>query len=87
MSEEAKVYTTHHLVVSVRGMLNWPAKEAKRNLRWITKDDGTHFRSVDELRHMLMDELAKGHEVLKTGDCDNHDWKKGCLGHPQAAAQ
>lgn len=73
--------TTYHLCSSVRGMLNWPNSEAKRSLKWITKSDGTRFGSVQELRNMLMDELAAGHEVIKTGECDNHDWKTGCQGH------
>lgn len=77
--------TTYHLVVSVRGMLNWPNVEAKKNLKWITKNDGTRFGTVAELRNMLMDELAKGHEVLKTGECDNFDFQKGCLGHESMA--
>ena len=73
--------TTIHLVVSVRGMLKWTTAETKRNLKSITKGDGTRYSSVDEFRNELMDELAKGHEVLPTGACDRHDFKKGCLGH------
>ena len=75
------VSTTIHLVISVRGMLRWTAAETKRNLRSITKSDGTRYASVDEFRNALMDELAKGHEVLPTGECDKHDWKTGCQGH------
>ena len=77
--------TTIHLVVSVRGMLNWSTKESKRNLKWITDKDGKHYPSVNALRNALMDELAQGHEVLPTGECDRHDWKKGCLGHEHNA--
>jgi hypothetical protein len=76
-----------HLVVSVRGMLNWTATEAKRSLKWVTKGDGTKYRNLDEFRDALMDELAQGHEVLPTGPCDRHDWKKGCLGHEQVIDQ
>ena len=72
--------TTIHLVVSVRGMLNWTTAETKRNLKSITKSDGTRYTSVNEFRNELMDELARGHEVLPTGACDRHDFKKGCLG-------
>jgi hypothetical protein len=74
-----------HLVISVRGMLHWSPAETKRNLKSITKTDGTRFGSIAEFRSMLMDELTKGHEVLPTGECDRHDWKKGCLGHPLPA--
>ena len=73
--------TTIHLVVSVRGMLKWSDRYMKSMLRSIYNNDGTRYKSVDELREALMDELAQGHEVLPTGECDNHDWKKGCLGH------
>lgn len=78
---------TIHLVISVRGMLNWSNAEFKRNLKWITKDDGSRYTSVTELRNALMDELAQGHEVLKMGECDNHDWKKGCRGHEQTESR
>lgn len=75
-------YTTYHLVASVRGMLNWPRAEMKRALKYMTKDDGSHFGSIDELRNALMDELSQGHEVLPMcKECDNHDWKDGCQGH------
>lgn len=77
--------TNYHLVVSVRGMLHRNDSELRRDLKYITKDDGSHFSSVREFRQMLMDELSQGHEVLKTGDCDNHDWKDGCRGHINAA--
>jgi hypothetical protein len=73
--------TIHHIVVSVRGLLHKPDCELKRDLKSITKDDGTRFRDVREFREALMNELAQGHEVLKTGPCDNHDWKDGCKGH------
>ena len=49
-----------HLVISVRGMLKWPMAEAKRNLEWIKKSDGSPYNSVDEFREALMDELAQG---------------------------
>jgi hypothetical protein len=75
-------YTNYHMCISVRGMLAWGERETKRQLRSITKDDGTRFSGVREFRDMLMDELAAGHEVLPMGKaCDNFDWKKGCQGH------
>lgn len=74
---------TVHMCIDVRGMLNWPLREARKNLKWITKDDGTPFRDVHEFRHMLMDELAKGHEVLplQNPPCEGFDFKRGCPGH------
>ena len=79
--------TNYHVCISVRGMLNWPLRETKRHVcgkhPTVTKDDGTRFAGVHEFRQMLMDELAKGHEVLPMGkECDNFDWKTGCRGHP-----
>ena len=72
----------HHMCISVRGLLRHSAAEMKRYIKSITKDDGTPFSSVDEYRNALLDEIAKGHEVLPMSkDCDNFDFKKGCQGH------
>ena len=74
--------TTFHMCQSVRGMLNWTATETKRNMRSITKEDGRRFGSVHEFRSAVVDELAKGHEVIPLGKpCDGFDYKKGCPGH------
>ena len=73
---------TVHMCVSVRGMLHWSPAETKRNLRSITKSDGTRFASVAEFRAALMDELVRGHEVIPMGEsCEGFDYKKGCPGH------
>lgn len=75
--------TTIHLCVSVRGMLNWDKRYAKRMIKCggVTKNDGSRYASVDELRYELMNELAAGHEVLPTGPCEGFDYKTGCPGH------
>lgn len=78
---------TYHMCMSVRGVLLWPKSEQRRGLKYITKDDGTPFRTTDELRNALLDELAKGHEVIPMEICDNFDWKKGCQGHPCAETE
>jgi len=70
-----------HLNLSVRGALKWSNTEMRRNLPSMMRDDGTHYRTPDEFRDALMDELANGVECLAIGDCDNFDPKKGCLGH------
>jgi hypothetical protein len=78
--------TTHtHLCVSVRGMLHWSARETRRNLKSITKHDGTRYRTVSEFRNALMDELAQGREVLPLTNppCEGFSFKTGCPGHPQ----
>jgi hypothetical protein len=72
------------MCVSVRGLLHRSNAELRSDMKWITKDGGIPYASVAEFRNSLMDELAKGHEVLPTGECDNFDWKKGCQGHEQA---
>lgn len=77
---------TFHVCLSVRGALNWGRREQKRMLKSITKDDGTRYATVEELRSAFMDELVNGNEVLPMSkDCDNFDPKKGCLGHPSPA--
>jgi hypothetical protein len=72
---------TFHLCISVRWMLHWSNVEAKRNMRSITKSDGSHYLSVAEFRDALMDELARGHEVLPMGECEGFNYKTGCPGH------
>jgi hypothetical protein len=49
----------------------------------ITKPDGSRF-TYDELREAFYDDIAAGKEVVPIGECDNFDFKTGCLGHPVA---
>jgi len=73
--------------ISVRGMLNWNRREALRNMKTITKNDGTRYATVEEFRNALMDELVAGREMLPLSkDCDNFDPKTGCRGHETVAA-
>jgi hypothetical protein len=40
---------------------------------------GTRSMTPDEAFDLLLDELAKGHEMLPFSDaCRNWDWKEGC---------
>ena len=71
-----------HCCMSVRGALNWSKRELKTNCKWITKNDGSKF-TPEELREEFMNELAKGHEVIPMGPCDNFDFKTGCKGHEE----
>ena len=74
--------TNYHLCQSVRGPLtNWTPKQWKRATQWIKKNDGTAYEPF-ELKQAFLDELARGHEVVPIGECDNFDWKEGCKGHP-----
>jgi hypothetical protein len=78
------VSRTFHLCISVRGMLNWDRRETLRNMRSITKSDGTRYATVEEFRNALMDELLAGNEVLPLAkECDKFDPKHGCLGHEE----
>ena len=72
---------SYHLAQSVRGLLHYSERDMKQALRWVTKDGGEHFRNTSELREALMDELAKGHEVISTGPCEGFDFVTGCPGH------
>lgn len=72
------------MCLSVRGALNWNKAKLRNATKWITRDDGTRY-TPDELRSALMDELAKGHEVIPMGTCDNFDFKTGCRGHRKLA--
>lgn len=69
---------TYHMRIDVRGAI--------ANLRgWPTEPSGyrDHGREITraEARDGLLDELAKGHDYLPLGECDNFDFKSGCLGH------
>jgi hypothetical protein len=67
-----------HMCLSVRGALNWKKPEFKKATKWITRTDGTKY-TPDQLREALMDELAKGHEVIPMSEnCKNFDYKTGC---------
>jgi hypothetical protein len=68
--------------MSVRGALQMSDAELKELAQSITLDDGTHPRTAAQVRELFMDELAMGHEVVPMTDCDNFDYKKGCMGHP-----
>ena len=71
-----------HCCQSVEGpLMNWKKADWKRACLWFQKDDGSKF-TPDELKQAFLDELAQGHKVIKIGDCDNFDYTKGCLGHP-----
>lgn len=70
-----------HMCLSVRGALNWNRIETKRNMKALFQNNGEKFPSVEALRNALMDELAKGNEVIPMGKCDNFDPKTGCRGH------
>lgn len=76
---------TIHLSLSVRGaLLNW----SDRQFEGVFSHDDGRPMTMNEAKNALLDELAKGHEVIPCSpDCDNFDFGgKGCLGHPSDLA-
>jgi len=74
---------TVHLCLSVRGaLMNWTA----RDYRAIKHDDGRPM-TAREGKAALLDELAKGHEVIPFGEpCEGFDYSGGgCPGHETEA--
>ncbi len=74
----------YHLSQSVDGpLMNWTMRDWKKATKYITRPDGSRFSPV-ELKQAFLDELAQGHRVIPLAPCDNFDFVKGCLGHPDA---
>lgn len=70
--------TTLHVSLSVRGALGWPDSK----LYGLFRDETTGLYVLPaEARELLMDELARGVEMLPLGQCEGHDPKTGCPGH------
>jgi len=71
---------TIHMCMSIRGFLNKTGKDFTRSCRAFT-DDAGRYMTPAQVRDAMYNELAKGHEVLPLGECDNFDFVKGCQGH------
>ena len=71
-----------HISLSVRGALR---NMTRRQLAGLFKHDDGRRMTADEARDVLMDELAKGHEVIPFGKpCEGFDYSGGgCPGHTQ----
>lgn len=68
----------YHLSVSVRGLL----RQSNQQLDGVLKDDAGKSMSGQAAREELMNELAKGREVIPIGPaCEGFDYKTGCQGH------
>ncbi|WP_333676806.1 hypothetical protein [Dyella sp.] len=66
--------------LDVRGAIK---RITKRNLaRMFKRADGTRL-SAAEAKDYLLDQLAQGREFIPFGQCDNFDYKNGCMGHPE----
>ena len=74
---------TVHMSLSVRGALKNMTRKELAGM--FTHDDGRRM-TADEARDALMDELAKGHEVIPFGpSCEGFDYSGGgCPGHEHA---
>lgn len=70
-----------HFAQSVRGAIELTIDVHEEALELFKEEDGKSYKNIYLLRDALYDQLAQGHEMIKTGECDNWDWKKGCLGH------
>ena len=67
-----------HMSLNIDGAI----KNAKMWKGCITVD-GRVLNTVEGVRSFLYEQKAMGREVLPLGDCDNFDYKKGCLGHSE----
>jgi len=76
--------TSHHMFVKVRNLLNQPKRQFWNDWKNVfTSDDGKPL-TYEQVREGLFDELAKGHEYIPLGDCDNFDYVNGgCKGHEE----
>jgi hypothetical protein len=71
--------------VSVRGVLSKSLRQIGRDWKGaIRTEDGRLLTEPEEIREAFFDELAKGHEYIPMGKCDNFDPKTGCRGHDSA---
>lgn len=71
-----------HLSLNIDGAI----RNAKMLKGCITVD-GRVLNTVGEIRDFLHEQKRMGREFLPYGDCDNFDYKKGCLGHQVEAEE
>ena len=64
-----------HLCADIRGALS------RKNISGIFNDKMGNNLSDRQARETLYDMLADGYEKVPSGNCDNFDKKRGCLGH------
>jgi len=73
--------TIRHVSLSVRSALT--NKQTLKSLVGNITVKGVKLRTTEAVRDFLLDELAKGHELLPMSeDCEGFDYVKGCPGHP-----
>jgi hypothetical protein len=65
---------TIHMVLDVRGALNWP----KKRLLHMFLNDAGKPATADEAREVLLDHLQQNHRFLPIGKpCDGFTYEKG----------
>ncbi len=74
-----------HMCINVRDQICRTDKNLKAIWKSSLKVDGRTLETGNEIKNFFMNELAKGHEVIPGGKCDNFDYKKGCQGHKEVA--
>ena len=70
-----------HLCLDVQGFLENHC--LNRDYEGMFRHDDGHLMSAREARSHLLMELAAGHRVIPTTGCNNFDFQKGCLEHPE----
>lgn len=77
MMEVGKIY---HVSLDIRDAIKRTDKWLKGMFR---SNETGELLTPDQARDYLMDQLSEGKDVLPCSkDCDNFDYKTGCLGHP-----
>lgn len=73
--------TRWHMCLNVRGFLR--NHRFPRGYRGVFRHDDGRLMTPDEARNHLLDELARGHELIPVGACDDFDYSAGggCRGH------
>ena len=67
-----------HMSIDIAKAIKW----SDQDLGLFTdKETGKHM-PPEKVRQLLRSYLAEGKEKFPCGDCDNFDYKTGCLGHP-----
>lgn len=70
-----------HKCIRIRSFLLWRRKDQKKFMKWTKKPGGENFSDVKEMCSTLVEELAKGNELIPSENCSNFDFRRGCLGH------
>lgn len=71
-----------HMCMDIEGFMN-NATFPAGFVRMFKHDDGSSM-TPEEARSELFNQLRMGRRVIPLTACDNFDYQKGCLGHPDA---